>query len=87
LLTRLAACLRTGQAYVIRDVDGTPITEAEGRVIVKIHHQVDPAVRKKNARGRNPQRLKHRTSRVSQESLSAPTARPVETHPKTPQVA
>ena len=81
LLTRLAACLRTRQDYVIRDVDGTPITKAEGRAIVKIHHQVDPAIRKKNARGRNPQRLKHRTSRVSQESQSAPTTRPAKTHP------
>ncbi len=87
LLTRLAACLRTGTDYVIRDVDGTPITEAEGRAIVKIHHQVDPAIRKKNARGRNPARLKHRTSRVSQESHSAPTTRPANTHPRTPQVA
>lgn len=87
LLTRLASCLRTGTAYVIRDVDGTPITEAEGRAIVKIHHQVDPAIRKKNARGRNPARLKHRTSRVSQESQSAPTTRPANTHSRTPQVA
>jgi hypothetical protein len=44
LLTRIAACLRTGQPCVIRDIDGTPITEAEGRRIVKEHHQVDPAM-------------------------------------------
>lgn len=30
LLTRLAACLRTGSDYVICDIDGTPITEAPG---------------------------------------------------------
>ena len=81
LLTRIAACLRAGQPYVIRDVDGTAITEADGRRIVKEHHQVDPAVRAKNASRRNPQRLKHRTSRVPQKSLSASASRPVTTHP------
>lgn len=66
LLTRIAACLRADQPYIIRDTDGTPITGAEGRRIVKDHHQVDPGVRAKNASRRNPQRLKHRTSRVPQ---------------------
>ena len=34
LLTRIAACLRADQPYQLRDIDGTPITETEGRVIV-----------------------------------------------------
>jgi transposase len=33
LLTRIAACLRAGHTYQLRDVDGTAITEAEGRRI------------------------------------------------------
>ena len=41
LVTRIATCMRTGQPYVIRDVDGTPITEAEGRAIVEERYQLD----------------------------------------------
>jgi len=54
LLTRIAACLRTGHPYVIRDLDGTAPTEAEGRRIVTEHHRVDPAVRAKNADAAGP---------------------------------
>ena len=32
LLTRIAACLRSEQTYQLVDVDGTPISETEGRV-------------------------------------------------------
>ena len=87
LLTRIAACLRTGQPYVIRDLDGTALTEAEGRRIVTQHHQVDPKIRAMNASTRKSKRLKHRTSRVSQESLSAPTSRPVTHQPTSRHVA
>src|SRR5680860_1370823 len=34
LLTRIAACVRSDTAYQLRDLDGTMITEAQGRVIV-----------------------------------------------------
>lgn len=57
--------LRTRQPYVIRDLDGTEVTKAEGRRIVTKHHHVVPAVRAKNAGTRTSKRLKHRTSRVS----------------------
>jgi transposase len=87
LLTRIASCLRAGQPYIIRDLDGTPITEAQGRHIVTTHHQVDPAIRAKNAGTRKTQRLKHRTSRVSQKSQSAPTSRPATHQPTSRQVA
>ncbi len=33
MATRIAACWRRGESYVLRDVDGTEITEAEGRKI------------------------------------------------------
>ncbi|WP_307857411.1 transposase [Mycobacterium sp. SM1] len=35
LITRIATCMRNGQPYQLRDVDGTAITESEGRAIVK----------------------------------------------------
>ena len=87
LLTRLSACMRTRQPYVIRDLDGTPLTEAEGRLIVKTHHQVDPAVRAANTSRRTAQRFKHRTSRVLKESQSAPPTRPVTPQSTSPTAA
>lgn len=42
LVTRIAACMRTGQPYQLRDIDGTPITQAEGHAIVKQRYQIEP---------------------------------------------
>jgi transposase len=56
LLTRIATCMRTQQPYVLRDVDGTAITEAQGRAIVTELHQLNPRrranLRHKRMRGR-----------------------------------
>jgi len=87
LLTRIAACMRTGQPYVLRDVDGRQITEAEGRQITKTKYKVDPKKRDAAAHRRMNQRRKQAASRESQKSLSAPTSRPATTSIKTPQVA
>ncbi|MCA1699376.1 MAG: transposase, partial [Actinobacteria bacterium] len=45
LLTRIAACLRAGQPYQLRDTDGTPITEQQGRQIVTDRYTVPLKVR------------------------------------------
>jgi transposase len=45
LLTRIAACLRNGTRYELRDVDGTAITEQQGRDIVARRYTIPPAVR------------------------------------------
>jgi hypothetical protein len=45
LLTRIVSCLRNGTFYEIRDLDGTVITEDEGREIVKAHLQIPEEVR------------------------------------------
>lgn len=87
LLTRIAACMRTGQAYVIRDVDGREITPAEGKAIVKARYKVDPKSRDNAAHRRLRERRKQTTDRESQKSLSAPTSRPVTTSINPPQVA
>ncbi len=87
LLTRIAACMRTGQPYALRDVDGRPITEAEGRAIVKQRSQVDQKQRVAAAGRRMKQRRKHGTSRESQESHSAPTSRPANTSIEAPEMA
>lgn len=82
LLTRIAACLRTDQPYVIRDINGTAITADEGRHIVQHHHKIDPAIRAANRQQRLSQTQKTRTGRESQESPSAPTSQPAKHHPK-----
>ena len=87
LLTRIAACMRTGQPYILRDLDGRQITQAEGRQIVKTKHKIDQKKRVAAAGRRMKQRRKTATNRESQKSQSAPTSRSVTTSIKTPQVA
>ena len=77
LLTRIAACMRTGQPYVIRDVDGREVTAAEGKAIVKTRYKIDQKKRVDSAGRRLRQRRKQATDRESQKSQSAPTSRPV----------
>jgi transposase len=77
LLTRIAACMRTGQRYVIRDVDGRKLTEVEGRAIVRTKYKVDKKKRVAAAGRRMEQRRRQATGRESQKSLGAPTSRPV----------
>ena len=87
LLTRIAACMRTGHPYALRDVDGRVITEAEGRAIVKERYKVDTKRRDTAAHRRMRQRRKQVTGQESQKSQSAPTSRPVTTSINPPRVA
>ena len=87
LLTRIATCWRNGQPYILRDVDGREITEAEGRAIVKERYKVDHKHRDAAAHRRMNQRRKHTASRESQKSQSAPTSRPANTSIKPAAVA
>jgi transposase len=87
LLTRIATCMRNRERYVLRDVDGTPITEAEGRAIVKQRYQLQPRRRDNIRHQRMRERRKQTTDRDSQESPSAPTSRPAATKPTSRHVA
>lgn len=87
LVTRIATCMRTGQPYKLRDVDGTPITEAEGRAIVKERYQIEPRRRDNLRHQRMRDRRKQAADRESQKSLSAPTSRPATTNSTNRQVA
>jgi transposase len=42
IVTRIAACWRRGELYVLRDVDGSEITEAQGRAISAEPYKVTP---------------------------------------------
>jgi hypothetical protein len=87
LLTRIATCWRTGQPYQLRDTTGRAITEAEGRQIVRDHHQVDRQVRINAANKRQSLRLKNRTGREHKESPSAPASRPAKPKTTSPSAA
>ena len=75
LITRIAACWRNGQTYVIRDVDGRVITEAEGRAICAQRYRIDPADRAARRSRTAAQQLK-KASRDTKESQSAPVTGP-----------
>ena len=87
LVTRIATCMRNGQPYALRDVDGTPITEAEGRAIVKERYAIDPKKRVAAAGRRMHRRAKQAAGQESQKSRSAPTSQPANTQPTSRQVA
>lgn len=87
LVTRIATCMRTGQPYALRDVDGTPITEAEGRAIVKERYQLDARQRDNVRHQRMRARRTQAAGQESQESQSAPTSGPATTKPTRSHVA
>lgn len=83
LLTRLIACWRSGTPYVIRDVDGTPITPAEGRAIVSERYRVSEDIRAL----RRTTHKQRGTGRRNKESPGAPSTSPSQNQARTPQVA
>jgi hypothetical protein len=48
LLTRIAACWRTGQLYVVRDTDGTPVDAAQARAIIAERYKIPPEARRRS---------------------------------------
>ena len=67
LLTRIIACWRAGTPYVIRDLDGTPITKEQGRAIVAERYSVHETIRAQR------RTLNKGASRRIKESLGAPS--------------
>lgn len=75
LLTRIVACWRAGEHYVIRDADGTVVTPTEGRRIVRERYTVSAELRaERRAGGRDEGR--DGTSRRRKGSLRAPSTGP-----------
>ncbi len=76
LLTRIVACWRAGERYVLRDVDGRAVDVLEARAIIAARYTVPADVRSRQVRvERSP-----RTGRRSQGSRSAPSADPFARH-------
>ena len=78
LMTRIAACWRHGQRYVLRDIDGREITEAEGRIICADRYKITAEVRAARRRTNKAGQQKKGTSRRRKESTTkaAPAADP-----------
>lgn len=80
LLTRIAACLRTGQTYQLRDTDGTLISEQEGRQIVTSRYSIPTATRVARRRltttSRTPRRNERAKKGVAKRSEAPPVLEP-----------
>lgn len=74
LITRIAACWRTGTHYVLRDIDGREISDIEGRKICRERYRIDPATRAARRTTSQAKTLKQRTSRRRKESTKAAPA-------------
>ena len=85
LITRIAACWRNGEHYVLRDVDGTPITETQGRRICATTYKIDPAARA--ARRNRNQPTAGADRRKKESTKAAPAAGPPTNQKPTHQAA
>jgi transposase len=80
LLTRIAACLRDGQRYQLRDTDGAPITEDQGRAIVTQRYTIPARTRVTRRqlidRARHPRRNERAKTGVAKRSEAPPVPQP-----------
>lgn len=83
LITRIAACWRNGEHYVLRDVDGRQISHAQGREICRTRYRVPPKARRNRRHHRTAKKHKGRTGRRSQESTQVAPATDPSTHQPT----
>jgi transposase len=71
LLTRIIACWRAGQPYILRDIDGTPVTKEQARTIIAERYTIP-----KDLRARRRTTHPAGTDRRSKESQNAPSTGP-----------
>lgn len=79
LITRIAACWRNGQRYELRDTNGRPITEAEGRAICADRYKIDPATRLARRNHSKTQPLERTSQRRKESTKAAPATGPPST--------
>ncbi|HUS62563.1 MAG TPA: IS110 family transposase [Acidimicrobiales bacterium] len=79
LITRIAACWRNGQLYELRDIDGSAITESEGRAICTERYKIDAEMRAARRRTTSVKEFKNRAGRGKKESTTtvAPATDPL----------
>ena len=73
LATRIAACWRNGERYQLRDIDGTLISEEQGREICATRYKINPEVRRKRSQRQADQKRgeRKRAGRENKKSQSA----------------
>ncbi len=64
LLTRIASCLRNGTPYQLRDTDGRPITEQQGRAIIEQRYTIPATTRTARRQINAPTRAPRRNERT-----------------------
>ena len=74
LLTRVVACWRAQTPYLLRDVDGRPVSANQARAIITERYPIPDQIRRA--------RTTTGTSRRSKESPGAPSTGPSNTHAK-----
>lgn len=79
LLTRIIACWRTGERYILRDIDGREVQPVEARAIIARRYTVPADVRSRQTRVH----FSPRTGRRGQRSPSASSADPFARHATT----
>ena len=79
LLTRIAACLRNSTSYQVCDIDGTDITEEQGRAIVTERYTIPDATRTARRQvtpARQPRRNERAKKGVAKRSEAPPVLQP-----------
>jgi hypothetical protein len=74
LLNRIMACWRAGQPYILRDVDGTPVTREQARAIITERYTIPKEIRAQR------RTTTAGTGRRSKESRGAPSTGPSTAH-------
>jgi transposase len=88
LLTRIVACWRRGECYVIRDLDGRALTNDQAKAIIAARYTVPDTIRQaRRTTNPEPPGPTQRTSRCSKESQRAPALGPSNPHATTPSPA
>jgi hypothetical protein len=72
LLTRIASCWRSGQLYVVRDTDGTPVDATQARAIIAERYKIPPEARR---RSKVPETASEPTGQESDEAAPSRPAR------------
>jgi transposase len=78
LLTRIIACWRAGQPYVLRDIDGTAVTIEQARAIITDRYTIpkDLRARRRTTAGTGTDRRSKKSQSAPSTGPSNPTVRP-----------
>ena len=70
--TRIIACWRAGTPYLIRDIDGTPLTAAQGRAVIAERYRVSDELRARRRTSHTKTGTSRRQPGVARRSDTSP---------------